>query len=86
VFSLGSCSSIPDTVVVNFPNAAPFTKLQETDSNLMKWEAEMLLSWKSLVLAFDPDIITGYNIKNFDLPYLINRSLQIGNPKLLEFP
>ena len=22
----------------------------------------------------DPDIITGYNIQNFDLPYLINRA------------
>jgi len=22
----------------------------------------------------DPDIITGYNIQNFDLPYLLNRA------------
>jgi len=26
------------------------------------------------VREVDPDIITGYNIQNFDLPYLINRA------------
>lgn len=28
----------------------------------------------------DPDIITGYNIQNFDLPYLVNRAehLKVG--------
>ena len=25
----------------------------------------------------DPDIITGYNIQNFDLPYLLNRAKQL---------
>ena len=25
----------------------------------------------------DPDIITGYNIQNFDLPYLINRATHL---------
>ena len=31
-------------------------------------EAEMLRSWHQFVLACDADIITGYNIVNFDLP------------------
>ena len=26
----------------------------------------------------DPDIITGYNIMNFDLPYLLNRAKTLG--------
>ena len=37
-------------------------------------EAEMLLAWKNFVLATDPDIVTGYNIANFDIPYLLNRA------------
>ncbi|WIA42723.1 hypothetical protein OEZ86_008668 [Tetradesmus obliquus] len=37
-------------------------------------EAEMLNRWTSLVLETDPDIITGYNINNFDLPYLFERA------------
>ncbi|KRX96406.1 DNA polymerase delta catalytic subunit, partial [Trichinella pseudospiralis] len=30
--------------------------------------------WASFVREVDPDIITGYNIQNFDLPYLIDRA------------
>eukprot|EP00878_Enallax_costatus_P012125 GHUV01012659.1.p1 GENE.GHUV01012659.1~~GHUV01012659.1.p1 ORF type:complete len:774 (+),score=276.28 GHUV01012659.1:341-2662(+) len=37
-------------------------------------EADMLKRWTSLVLETDPDIITGYNINNFDLPYLYERA------------
>lgn len=37
-------------------------------------EADMLKRWTSLVLETDPDIITGYNINNFDLPYLYDRA------------
>ena len=37
-------------------------------------EADMLLKWKDFICAVDPDIITGYNIANFDIPYLLNRA------------
>lgn len=37
-------------------------------------EEEMLLKWKAFVVACDPDVITGYNIANFDIPYLLNRA------------
>jgi len=37
-------------------------------------EADMLKAWSDFVKRADPDIITGYNIVNFDLPYLINRA------------
>ncbi|KAF8288963.1 putative DNA polymerase delta catalytic subunit [Trypanosoma cruzi] len=36
-------------------------------------EEEMLLEWVRFVKAIDPDIFTGYNISNFDFPYLLNR-------------
>ncbi|XP_057321007.1 DNA polymerase delta catalytic subunit isoform X2 [Microplitis mediator] len=34
----------------------------------------MLQKWAEFVRAADPDIFTGYNINNFDFPYLINRA------------
>merc|ERR1719244_634795 len=38
-----------------------------------KKETDLLSQWASFVRECDPDIITGYNINNFDLPYLLNR-------------
>ena len=37
--------------------------------------------WRDLVVETDPDIIIGYNICNFDLPFLIRRAetLQIAD-------
>uniref|UniRef100_A0A8C9T3D3 DNA polymerase n=1 Tax=Scleropages formosus TaxID=113540 RepID=A0A8C9T3D3_SCLFO len=37
-------------------------------------ERQLLQSWAEFVRTVDPDIITGYNIQNFDLPYLLNRA------------
>lgn len=37
-------------------------------------EDALLKAWAEFVRIIDPDIITGYNIQNFDLPYLINRA------------
>jgi DNA polymerase delta subunit 1 len=36
-------------------------------------EGELLERWASFVREVDPDILTGYNIDNFDVPYLLNR-------------
>lgn len=37
-------------------------------------ESELLEAWVSFLAVTDPDILTGYNIVNFDLPYLLNRA------------
>ena len=37
-------------------------------------EEDMLKEWRQFVVDLDPDIITGYNISMFDLPYLLNRA------------
>ncbi|XP_039280844.1 DNA polymerase delta catalytic subunit [Nilaparvata lugens] len=37
-------------------------------------EVDMLEKWAAFFREVDPDIITGYNINQFDFPYLINRS------------
>ena len=33
-----------------------------------------LQSWAEFVRIVDPDVLTGYNIQNFDLPYLMQRA------------
>jgi len=37
-------------------------------------EEELLLRWRDFMSEVDPDIITGYNIINFDFPYIIERA------------
>ena len=37
-------------------------------------ERKLLNAWADFVREVDPDILTGYNIQNFDLGYLIDRS------------
>eukprot|EP01006_Ploeotia_vitrea_P059999 TRINITY_DN75127_c0_g1_i1.p1 TRINITY_DN75127_c0_g1~~TRINITY_DN75127_c0_g1_i1.p1 ORF type:complete len:1053 (+),score=125.84 TRINITY_DN75127_c0_g1_i1:30-3188(+) len=37
-------------------------------------EADMLMAWRYFLTAVDPDILTGYNIINFDMPYLLDRA------------
>lgn len=37
-------------------------------------EGNMLRGWKNFLDKVDPDLITGYNIANFDFPYLLDRA------------
>jgi DNA polymerase delta subunit 1 len=37
-------------------------------------EEDMLSKWSTFLRASDPDIITGYNVQNFDIPYLLDRA------------
>ncbi|XP_040565732.1 DNA polymerase delta catalytic subunit [Lepeophtheirus salmonis] len=37
-------------------------------------ESQLLEAWAQFMREADPDIITGYNINNFDFPYLLDRA------------
>ena len=37
-------------------------------------ESSLLINWKKYLVNLDPDIITGFNINEFDFPYLLKRS------------
>ena len=37
----------------------------------------LLQRWSEFVREVDPDIITGYNIQNFDFPYLLDRAAHL---------
>lgn len=46
-------------------------------------EGDMLKAWKDFVEEVDPDVIIGYNIQNFDFPYLLDRAKHL---KVTDFP
>jgi DNA polymerase delta subunit 1 len=37
-------------------------------------EEDMLMKWRAFLELADPDILTGYNVQNFDIPYLLDRA------------
>lgn len=62
IFILGTCAPIADADVRTFSD-----------------ERAMLAAWARLVAdETDPDILTGYNINNFDIPYLVDRAVALG--------
>jgi DNA polymerase delta subunit 1 len=46
-------------------------------------ERDLLMRWRDLLIKADADIIIGYNIMNFDLPYLIDRAETLKIPDFL---
>jgi len=54
-----------------------------SDVRCFKTEREMLKAWRDFIVEVDPDILTGYNILNFDIPYLLDRAENLG---VKEFP
>lgn len=71
-------------IVTRYGEKKPFVRnvfcLDETSpivATEIKWfekEEKMLTSWRNFLEKVDPDIITGYNIANFDFPYLLDRA------------
>jgi len=46
-------------------------------------EEKMLMAWRDFLEKVDPDVIIGYNIANFDFPYLLDRAKHL---KVAKFP
>ncbi|WRT63862.1 uncharacterized protein IL334_000787 [Kwoniella shivajii] len=44
-------------------------------------EKQLLIEWRKFVETVDPDMIIGYNIVNFDLPYLLDRAKALKVPE-----
>ena len=58
-------------------------ELRKYEAELRKCETQLLKEWAEFLQELDPDIITGYNIVNFDLPYLLNRAKALNVSSLL---
>lgn len=48
-------------------------------------ERDMLMAWRDFMVRADPDVIIGYNIANFDLPYLLDRAKALSLPRFPYF-
>lgn len=78
-------------VVTKYGEKKPFIRnvfcLDTTSSivatQILEYEKEdkMLSDWQQFLIRVDPDIIIGYNISNFDFPYLLDRAkhLRVAN-------
>ena len=41
-------------------------------------EDDLLMAWLDFIQRIDPDVIIGYNIMNFDFPYILDRAVALG--------
>lgn len=79
LLTLNTCSDIDGVNIIEFPYGSKtnddggvvITTRDEAEKSLLERFTDI---WDE----FDPDIITGYNIRNFDLPYLLDRGKQLG--------
>jgi DNA polymerase I len=55
-------------------------KLEDIETISVQNEKELLQKFLEIVDQYDPDIITGYNINNFDLPFILERLRQNNLP------
>lgn len=55
------------------------------NTHILEFDAEekMLMAWRDFLEKVDPDVIIGYNIANFDFPYLLDRAKHL---KCTKFP
>ncbi|XP_063912285.1 DNA polymerase delta catalytic subunit [Zophobas morio] len=63
-----------DIVVRNIFTLKSCAPIGHAEVRSFDTEQEMLEQWAVFVREVDPDVFTGYNINNFDFPYLIERA------------
>lgn len=61
------------------------TPLANTNVHSFQTEEQMLIAWSDFVISIDPDIITGYNIQTFDIPYILGRMSRLGIAQSMKF-
>lgn len=77
------CQGEKDPFVRNIFTLNTCSTIVGSDVRSYEKEGQMLQEWSNFVQEVDPDILTGYNIINFDLPYLLNRAKTL---KVNDFP
>jgi DNA polymerase delta subunit 1 len=64
-------------VVSNVFTLGTSDSVNDLDIRMYLSEEELLEKWRDFVVMVDPDLITGYNILRFDLPYLWERAAHL---------
>ncbi|VDM65525.1 unnamed protein product [Strongylus vulgaris] len=73
-FVLGTCAPVIGSEIIECKNEEDLLEKSGCSSYYF------FSKWAEFVRTVDPDIITGYNILNFDLPYILDRA------KVLKLP
>nr|AFM85236.1 DNA polymerase [Myotis ricketti herpesvirus 2] len=81
LWSVGS-SQRPKNILLNVGTCDP---VEDTEVYECPSELDMLYLFFTLIRDFDVEFVTGYNISNFDFPYIIDRATQVYNFNLKEF-
>jgi len=74
IASMVTCQGDKKPIIKNILTLKSCAPIAGAQVMSFETEKELLLAWKQLVQLSDPDIITGYNIINFDIPYLLDRA------------
>ena len=61
------------------------TSLQSAAIQIFQQLQSYECRWQELVRAVDPDVMIGYNILNFDFPYLVTRANTLKLPKFMHW-
>jgi len=75
-FVLRGCVPVigADIITCNTEQELLTVSFNETCLDLLnRFLSSRLQRWFNFVRHVDPDLITGYNVQNFDLPYIIDR-------------
>lgn len=67
-----------DIIYKNIMTLKSCEAIEGVDVQSYSTEDALLLGWKGLIQRLDPDILTGYNIFGFDMPYLWARAQELG--------
>ena len=78
-----SCSGEPKPFIRNVFTLNTCASIVGSQVISHRSESNMLDAWSKFVQEVDPDVIIGYNISNFDFPYLVDRAAAL---KVKEFP
>ena len=74
IITLDSCDRFDeDTEIIDFK----LSKKQKQENCIDQVEVKVLMAWYNLIMDEDPDLITGFNIFDFDIPYLFERAKEL---------
>lgn len=75
---------IDNKILLKNPKAEDIIESIDSEIIICKSERELITNYIRDIKKLKVDIITGWNINNFDIPYIYNRSFKIGiNPNTL---
>lgn len=59
---------------LEFPSGAKKTALDPFETIVFETEKDLLLGFTNIILQENPNVLTGYNILGFDIPYMMKRA------------